>query len=74
MRKSIGLYHVKHAVELHGERSDHATLGFVLDRLWIDGWVGRMIMVIMLDYLRIASIVTMTNRGWNVHELDGWCR
>ena len=31
-----------------------------------------MVMVIMLDYLRIGSIVTMMNRSRNVHELDGW--
>ena len=72
MRKSIGLDHVEHAMELDGERSNHATLGLVFNRLWIDGWVGSMVMVIMLDHLRIGSIVTMMNRSRNVHELDGW--
>lgn len=74
MRKSIGLDHIEHAMELDGERSNHAALGLVFDRLWVDGWVGSMIMIVVLDYLRICSIVTMMNRSRNVHELDGGCR
>ena len=74
MSKPISLDPVEHAMELDGERSDYATLGLVFDRLRIDRWVRSMIVVIMLDYLRIGSVVTMRNRSRNVHELDGWRR
>jgi hypothetical protein len=67
---SIGLDHVQHGMKFDRERSYHTTLGLVLDRLWIDGRVSGMVMVIMLDYLRIRPIVTM-RKGSVLDSL--WC-
>lgn len=46
--EAIGLNFVKHVMQLDGKRRDDAALGLVLDRRWVDDWVGSMIMVVML--------------------------